>query len=204
VSDGSKTPLVKDLSFIDAAFGTAYKVAAPYTRLSYNDYSTGGNDNKTACVFQLIEYINKNVGVPYDRLAVGFQSHVTARPYWFPSKSDLAANFAKLAGMGVDAYITELDIQVISNATVDARYQAAIWGDYLDTCLHASNCHEFLNWDTRDDESWITSGFPTLFDTTGTPKLAAYEVQARFQRYITGKDELCATSAGTAACKVTS
>jgi endo-1,4-beta-xylanase len=135
VADGSSTPLVTDLSFVHAAYKTALAAAAPGTRLSYNDYSTGGNDTKTACVFQLLADINKNAGVPYDRLAVGFQSHVTAQPYYFDSKSDLKATFARLAGLGAKAYVTEIDIRVNSNSTTDARYQAAIWGDYLDVRL---------------------------------------------------------------------
>ena len=41
VSDGSTVPLVKDLSFLYAAFKTAYEAAGPNTRLSMNDYNTG-------------------------------------------------------------------------------------------------------------------------------------------------------------------
>jgi endo-1,4-beta-xylanase len=131
--DGSGVPLVKDLSFVHAAYKQAYKTAASNIRLSYNDYSTGGQDNKTACVFELLEDIHKNAGVPYNRLAIGFQSHVTAAPGGsFVAKADLAKTFKKLAGMGVDAYVTEIDIRRESNTTADIRYQAAIWGDYLD------------------------------------------------------------------------
>jgi endo-1,4-beta-xylanase len=131
-TDGSKTPLVEDLSFVHAAFKAAYQAAGKNVRLSYNDYSTGGNDAKTACVLALIDDIVAWAGVPADRLAVGFQSHVTAQPYYFVNKNDLSATFDKLAASGVHAFVTELDIKVNSNSTADQRYQAAIWGDYLD------------------------------------------------------------------------
>lgn len=40
-SDGSSTSLVSDLSFLYAAFNTAYQNADSNTRLSINDYNTG-------------------------------------------------------------------------------------------------------------------------------------------------------------------
>ena len=40
-SDGSGTPLVTDISFVYAAFSTAYKYAGSSTRLALNDYNTG-------------------------------------------------------------------------------------------------------------------------------------------------------------------
>ncbi|KAJ7096565.1 glycoside hydrolase superfamily [Mycena belliarum] len=202
-SDGSGTNLVTDLSFVHAAFSTALKYASADTRLALNDYNTGGNDAKTACMFAVLADINANAAVPYDRLAVGFQSHITAAPGQFSSKSALAANFAKLAALGADALITELDIKLNSASSADERYQAAIWGDYLDACLYAANCFEFINWDARDDLSWIgAAGAGTLFDTNGNAKPAAYEVAARLQRYASGADELCATALGTAQCTV--
>lgn len=39
-SDGSSTALVTDLSFVYAAFNTAYTYAGTSTRLALNDYST--------------------------------------------------------------------------------------------------------------------------------------------------------------------
>lgn len=40
-SDGSGVPLVKDLSFLHAAFMAAFEAAGPNTRLALNDYNTG-------------------------------------------------------------------------------------------------------------------------------------------------------------------
>ncbi|KZV88651.1 glycoside hydrolase [Exidia glandulosa HHB12029] len=210
--DATSAPLVNDLSFVHAAFAAAFKAAAPSTRLVYNEYYTGFNDSKTACVVKLIEDIHNTVKIPLNRLAVGFQSHVTAAPIVdfprsFVPKTDLGATFKRLAGLGVDVLVTEIDIVVQTNTTADARWQAAIWGDTLDACLYASNCHEFINWDTRDDQSWIQpkpgrATLPTLFDVDGNPKLVAYELQARFARFALGRPETCATALGTTACTV--
>ncbi|KAF9473589.1 glycoside hydrolase [Pholiota conissans] len=198
-SDGSNTALVTDLSFVHAAFSTALKYAASNTRLAINDYNTGANDAKTACVLAVLADINQNAGVPYNRLAVGFQTHISTSG--FPSKAALTANFAKLAALGANAMITELDISLPSTSSANERLQAAIWGDILDACLYASNCNEFINWDTRDDQSWIgTAGAGTLFDSNGNPKPAAFEVQARMQRFASGAPMLCATALGTGSC----
>nr|GAT43893.1 glycoside hydrolase [Mycena chlorophos] len=203
-SDGSGTPLVTDLSFIYQAFKTAYTYAGANTRLAINDYNTGGQDAKTACVIAVLESIHTNTSIPYDRLSIGFQSHLTASTGGFYTKSALASTFSTLAALGVDAMITEMDIEVNADNTANLRYQAAIWGDYLDACLYASNCNEFINWDPRDDLSWRgTSAAATLFDSSGNPKPAAYEVAARLQNYAAGNAEPCATSSGTSVCTIT-
>ncbi|KDR79605.1 hypothetical protein GALMADRAFT_93534 [Galerina marginata CBS 339.88] len=201
-SDGSSTTLATDLSFVHAAFTTALKYAGPTTRLAINDYNTGGSDAKTACVLAVLADINANAAIPYNRLAVGFQSHISTTS--FISKSALSATFAKLAALGATAMITELDISLPSATTAYERLQAAIWGDYLDACLYSSSCVEFVNWDQRDDLSWLgTAAAGTLFDSSGNPKLAAFEVQARLQRFASGAPELCATALGTGSCMAT-
>ena len=132
-ADGSNTALVTDLSFVHAAFTTALQYAGPTTRLAINDYNTGGSDAKTACVLAVLADINANAAIPYNRLAVGFQSHIS--PTTFVSKAALSATFAKLAALGATAMITELDIALPSGTTAYERLQAAIWGDYLDVCF---------------------------------------------------------------------
>jgi endo-1,4-beta-xylanase len=112
-ADGSGKPLVTDLSFVHAAFSTALKYAPASARLAINDYSTGGlNQAKTACMFPILADLVANASIPYNRLAVGFQSHVTATPGWFTTKTDLAATFAKLAALGAQALVTELDVSL--------------------------------------------------------------------------------------------
>ncbi|KAJ7184901.1 glycoside hydrolase superfamily [Mycena filopes] len=203
-ADGSGKALVTDLSFVFAAFKTAFQFAGANTRLAVNDYNTGGQDAKTACVINLVKSIQANTTIPFNRLAVGFQSHLTASTGGFTAKSALASTFSTLSALGVSAMVTEMDIAVNSNTAANLRYQAAIWGDYLDACLYASNCFEFINWDPRDDLSWRGSAAAaTLFDTAGNPKPAAYEVAARLQNFANGGAEPCATASGTTVCTIT-
>jgi len=129
---------VTDLSFVHAAFTTALKYAGTNTRLAINDYNTGGADAKTACVLAVLADINANAAIPYNRLAVGFQSHISSSS--FTSKAALSATFAKLAALGATAMITELDIAIPSASSANERLQAAIWGDYLDVRVNNKNC----------------------------------------------------------------
>ncbi|KZO99283.1 glycoside hydrolase family 10 protein [Calocera viscosa TUFC12733] len=202
--DGGSTPLVTNLSFAYAAWETA--LLYDPGKLVYNDYSTGAQDAKTECVFKLIADLNQNASIPYNRMGVGFQSHVGAQEGYFVPKAELETTFARLAELGVDALVTEMDLWIQANDTINQRYQAAIWGDYLDACLYASNCVEFINWDNRDDTSWITPGdghgvaMATLFDMYGNPKPVTYEIMARFAYYAQGGPELCASALGTESC----
>ncbi|KAJ7467603.1 hypothetical protein FB451DRAFT_1401600 [Mycena latifolia] len=76
-ADGSGTNLVTDLLFVHTTFSTALQFASASMRLALNDYYTGGNNSKIACMFAVLADINANAGIPYHRLAVDFQSHVS-------------------------------------------------------------------------------------------------------------------------------
>lgn len=78
----------------------------------------------------VIKDIQSNTSIPFDSLAIGFQSHISITS--FVSKAALTSTFASLAELGVEAMITELDIDAGADDTDTLRYQAAIWGDYLD------------------------------------------------------------------------
>jgi endo-1,4-beta-xylanase len=134
-TDDDPTPFLKDLAFVRAAFSAAHAVAVPGSRLVYNDYSTGQNNSKTECIFKLLADLNANASIPYSRLGVGFQTHISATPGGFASKADLMSTFARLKTLGSGAFITEIDIKLAANTTSDLRYQAAIWGDYLDVSV---------------------------------------------------------------------
>jgi endo-1,4-beta-xylanase len=86
-------------------------------------------------MFQILADIVANAGVPYNRLAVGFQSHVSGSNGGFFSKAALKANLAKLEALGADGLITELDIKISGSSSQNLRFQAAIWGDYLDVSV---------------------------------------------------------------------
>ena len=90
----------------------------------------GANDAKTACEIAVLKDIQENTKIPFDRFAMGFQSHITQTT--FVSKAELTNTFATLAQLGVEAMVTEIDITLDSPAEENLRLQAAIWGDYID------------------------------------------------------------------------
>ena len=71
-----------------------------------------------------------NTGISFDRLALGFQSHISDTA--FTSKAALTQTFSTLAELGAEAMITELDVSLSGTTEENLRFQAAIWGDYLD------------------------------------------------------------------------
>ena len=98
--------------------------------LGANNAHIGGPDAKTACNIALLKDIQSHTDVPFDRLALGFQSHINETN--FVHKADLTNTFAALADLGVEAMVTEIDITLNSTSDEDLRFQAAIWGDYID------------------------------------------------------------------------
>lgn len=83
----------------------------------------------------MLKDLQTATGIPFSRLAIGFQSHISTNS--FISKSALSSTFSQLAALGVEAMITELDIAISTaqSDSADLRYQAAIWGDYIDVRL---------------------------------------------------------------------
>lgn len=204
VNDTDPTPLVTDLSFVSAALQAAG--ASTNATLVLNDYSTGGNNSKTACYYKLSQYLQAQ-NVPLS--GIGFQSHVGAKANNFDSKEALQATFAQFGAIGLDALITEFDVWLQDASYASLRWQAAIYGDYLDACLYSDNCHEFVVWGLYDAVSWLNTfpgrgvSMPLLFDVQGVAKLNYYELIARFERYISGNGEVCAAASGSATCDLT-
>ncbi|KAJ7063124.1 glycoside hydrolase superfamily [Mycena amicta] len=207
--NSSSPILFSDSSFVNTAFISADKARKKIgssLKLFYNDYNVGGNfpsQAKTECAFKLVESLH-SAGVAID--GVGIQSHYSANPQAFPSKESAHFTMDRLKNLGVEGAITEMDVWLPDNTTSSLRWQAAIFGDILDSCLYSTNCHEFILWDNRDDESWLdgfnTTGVHqgTLFDADGNPKLPYFEVLARLVNFAEGGSEPCATSEGISVC----
>src|SRR5690606_20110786 len=98
---------------------------------------------------------------------------------WDPQ--EIVENMARIAALGLDISITELDIrfQNPSDSTKLAQ-QSAAYEEILSICLAQPRCKKFFVWGMRDGSSWINNRFPgygtpLLFSgsgTTYTPKPA--------------------------------
>ena len=173
-----------DFDYVDSAFVIAHRNDST-AKLVYNDYDAEGMGKKSNTVYSLVSKL-KSRGIPVN--AVGMQCHwhlgqagTTSNGAWDPQ--EVVQNFARIAALGLDISITELDIRITtpSDSTKLAQ-QSAAYQNILSICLAQPRCKNFFTWGVRDDGSWIPgkyTGFtaPLLFSgsgTTYTPKPAYY------------------------------
>lgn len=158
--------------YLELAFRWAH-AADPKAILRYNDY--GGEDMgaKSQGIYHLMDTLLGR-GVPVG--AVGLQMHVS--PDDAPGALEVRMNMNRLAALGLETDITEMDVALREPATSAALAdQAAIYGSMFRVCLNAPSCRSFSTWGVTDRYSWIPEFFPgqgsaLLFDTGYAPKPA--------------------------------
>ncbi|MBS1877832.1 MAG: endo-1,4-beta-xylanase [Acidobacteria bacterium] len=164
-------------AYIDASFRWA-RDADPTAKLYYNDTGGEGLGGKSDVIYALVSGMISR-GVPID--GVGLEMHVA----WdnAPKVSDVAANMARYARLGLEVQITEMDVRVPDSPTAaQLKAQSDIYGNMLAVCMAAPNCTAFLTWGVGDADSWIPASFPgygsaLLFDYQYQPK-AVYSAVA--------------------------
>ncbi len=161
--------------YLEWVFRWAHE-ADPDALLFYNDYGAEGLGQKSDGVYNLLRDL-LDAGVPVH--GVGMQMHVAAASP--PRMSDFKTNMARLANLGLQIHITEMDVRIPIPAT-DAGLvqQAVVYRDVLDACLAEDGCTGLLTWGLTDRHSWVPSSFEgygsaLLFDAEYQPKLA-YQV----------------------------
>ncbi len=141
--------------YLALAFRWAHE-ADPGARLLYNDYGGEGLGAKSDAIYRLARDLRAR-GVPID--GVGLQMHLSLGDR--PAAAVVKANLARLAGAGLTAEITEMDVRLILPATpAAASAQAGVYREMLATCLAAPNCKGFAFWGFTDARSWIPEFFP--------------------------------------------
>lgn len=161
--------------YLQMAFGFAHD-ADPDAKLFYNDYSAEGLGAKSDAVYALVQEL-LSTGTPIH--GVGLQMHVTtSNP---PSMDAVRSNIRRLAALGMEVHITEMDVRIPESPTDgDLVAQAQVYNDVLELCLSESACTSLVFWGFTDRHSWIPSFFPGFgaalpFDENYQPKLA-YQV----------------------------
>ncbi|HXT99404.1 MAG TPA: endo-1,4-beta-xylanase, partial [Polyangia bacterium] len=102
-------------------------------------------------------------GVPIN--GVGLQMH-TGPAASSPSDADVAKNMQRLADLGLDVMITEMDVQI---CTSDLTTQTARFHDIVAACVAQPACKAVTVWGVPDKYSWLngqtcTTPRPLLFD----------------------------------------
>jgi endo-1,4-beta-xylanase len=161
--------------YVELAFRWANEVIWEYPasalKLFYNDYAAEGTNLKWRRIQSFLEdLLQKGIGVD----GVGFQCHLNLDSY-LPPVQQIIANIGWLGDMGMEAQITEFDVEIEGRISDDKRQQqAAIYRNYALACLTAQNCNVFVVWGISDLYSWKAAGAPLLFDAKFSPKPAYY------------------------------
>jgi endo-1,4-beta-xylanase len=162
--------------YLDSAFVWAAR-ADPGARLYYNDYSGEGLGPKSNRIFELVSDLVAR-GIPIH--GVGLQSHFQVDGA--PPQPDVLANMQRIAGLGLEVWITELDVRIQGTPSeTELETQAAVFRSMLRACLAVESCKAVTMWGFTDKYSWIPSFFPgwgsaTIFDATFSPKPAYWAI----------------------------
>lgn len=161
-------------NYINLAFRWAHE-ANPSAKLFYNDYDGEGLGRKSNAIYNLVKgLLQRHVPIS----GVGLQMHVSLADA--PTQADVIANMKRLAALGLEVQITEMDVAVGSDARpMSARLaaQARIYAAMLQACLSVRACTAFVMWGFTDRYTWIpeVTGLPDAplpFDANYHPKPA--------------------------------
>jgi endo-1,4-beta-xylanase len=164
-------------AYIEQAFRWA-RAADPKALLFYNDYDTEGLNAKSDAVYAMVKDFRKR-GVPID--GVGIQAHIFNLS--LKEISSLAANMKRLAALGVQVHITEMDVALPIDAKgalvneADLTRQADIYRFVARACLEQPACTVLQTWGFTDKYSWVpgylkTKGAALPFDQSYQTKPA--------------------------------
>lgn len=171
--------------YIRLAFQWAHE-ADPEAKLFYNDHGAEGLNGKSHRIFRALQQLRAE-GIPVH--GIGFQMHMgfLGGPTQFlgnPSPAEVGANMERLARLGLEIHITEMDVPIFDFVFVtqsQLRSQARIYREMLAECLKNESCTSFTTWGFTDRYSWIPSALPGwgsghLFDRNYAPKPAFHAI----------------------------
>lgn len=154
--------------YIDIAFHQA-KATAPNSIRLLNDYDVAWRGAKSTAFFELVERLQQRE-VPID--GVGFQLHIWSD---FERFDEVHESFQRVADLGLDVYVTELDVSLSSEG--DVQRQAEVYRDILRLCLDQPRCKAFQMWGFTDQYSWRRNHAPLILDTAYQAKPAYTALQ---------------------------
>lgn len=177
--------------YIEQAFQVA-RTADPQALLAYNEYGIEGEDaaseTKRAAVLVLLRRL-KARHVPID--AVGIQAHITAGRKYGPA---LSSFIAALRGMGLQIFVTEMDVNDRDWPADEGIRDAAVadcYASFLDTALAEPSVRAVLTWGITDRSTWLNNEgarpdhLPERclpFDRDDAPKKAFFAMRNSFDR----------------------
>lgn len=195
ISDLGSEPDLRDHIFqrafgeehIDLAFRLA-RAADPDAELIYNDYGVETINTKSDRMYNLVKRMLAR-GTPID--GVGLQFHLLGcEGSDLLTEAQFRANMQRFADLGLDIYVTELDVNLNGLTGSKAEKwatQAQLYHDVTAACLATLACRSVTTWGLRDSSSWwyrvVGCGDdPLLFDDDYTPKPAFFAIEQAFRQ----------------------
>ncbi|WP_163215704.1 endo-1,4-beta-xylanase [Clostridium thermarum] len=144
--------------YIKVAFEAA-RAADPDMKLVINDYNIENNGAKTEKFYQVVKKLLE-AGTPID--AIGMQMHMSTNT----SMDAVKASIEKLAELGLEIQITELDLTIEDSPITSASYakQARMYKQFFDFIKTKDYIDVVMIWGVTDADSWRGDKVPLLFD----------------------------------------
>lgn len=137
--------------FIDEAFIAAREVDSD-VKLYYNDFrSEAVGQPKGDAIYEMLQGMVER-GVPID--GVGLQMHLGA-PNDKPDIADIIANMQRIADLGLEVLISEMDEHVCDGESPEA--QGARFHDIVEACVNQPACPAITFWGVSDKDSWLNN-----------------------------------------------
>jgi endo-1,4-beta-xylanase len=174
----------------------AARAADPGATLCLNDYSIDAINAKSDAYFNLVQQLRAQ-GVPID--CMGFQAHLILGQV----PSSMQQNLQRFADLGMEVWITELDIRILEPVSQqELQQQADEYARVFEICQNVSGCAGVTTWGIHDAQSWVDNTFPEfdaplMWDDNFNPKPAYQAVLAQLGGEPPG-DEPPATPTGLA------
>ena len=171
--------------YLDEAFHLA-RAGDPEAVLIYNDFSNLEINGKSDFIHAMLQGMLAR-GVPVD--AVGFQAHLgtdgrdTAWEEGAFDEASVRANFQRFADLGLDIYITELDMHTRGTSADEYALQADMFARLTRLCVEQPACRTIQVWGYHDQYTWLDDfhgtgkTYPLLFDEAGARKPSYFAVR---------------------------
>ena len=172
--------------YVDSSFVWARAAAGPDIKLYYNEYFYHGAAYGGARIQSKIDFAYDVVSglvqkvIPID--GMGFQSHIPAIGY--PGKAVVAADMKRFTDLGLEVYITELDVELIAPITQEKlEEQAIIYKEMFEIALENPLIKLVCLWQFNDAQSWLGKDVKAcIMDSLYNPKAAYDSIQSALIR----------------------
>ena len=162
--------------FIEFCFRTAHE-SAPEARLVLNDYGlecgAAWCEARRRHMLEIVSELTRR-GVPLH--AIGVQGHLASNLR--PDVSSTREFIARVADLGLDVYLSELDVNDTTfpdDIEIRDRMVAEIYEEFLTAVLENRAVKRVMFWGISDSDNWIMHGYAPEQRPTGRPRTALFD-----------------------------